>query len=401
MVPPGSAEWTRPWVQMKYFSFNPVVYPNMVAALSRDIPAGGLVNVYDRDGQPFGMGLWNAKAKVPLRVLQHGTDPLTEADLDARLERAVKLRRDTLHLDGQTNAYRVVFSDGDGIPGLTVDRYADVLSIEVTTLAVWVRLRRWLAKMHEILGTTQQVIHVDPEIGNMEGMRRADVPEMDDPAPESVRILENGMTFQVNFTDGHKTGFFCDQRDNRKRFGELAKGKRVLDLCCYTGGFSLAAKLIGQCDDVTAVDLDEKAIEVAKTNANINRTRLDLTHCDAFTWGRTMIGNARTWDAVVLDPPKFLHTREGEDAEKGAEQVFRHERHRHSARRARRSVRDLLLLRPAQRRGVRGNRLPCRASQQAEATDHRPHRRRHGPPGHVELPGRPLFEGDLGDRGVT
>jgi len=136
-----------------------------------------------------------------------------------------------------------VFSDGDGIPGLTVDRYAEVLSIEVTTLAVWVRLRRWLPTMHAALGTTQHLIHVDPEIGNMEGMRRADVPEIDDPAPESVRITENGMQFHVGFADGHKTGFFCDQRDNRKRFGELAAGKTVLDLCCYTGGFSLAAKL--------------------------------------------------------------------------------------------------------------------------------------------------------------
>ncbi len=307
---------------MKYFSFNPVVYPNMIAAMSRNIGAGDLVNVYDRDGQPFGVGLWNAKAKVPLRVLQHGADPLTEADLDLRLERALKLRRDTLHLDGYTNAYRVVFSDGDGIPGLTVDRYAEVLSIEVTTLAVWVRLRRWLPTMHAALGTTQHLIHVDPEIGNMEGMRRADVPEIDDPAPESVRIMENGMQFHVGFADGHKTGFFCDQRDNRKRFGELAAGKTVLDMCCYTGGFSLAAKLIGKCDDVTAVDLDEKAIEVAKTNANINRTRLDLTHCDAFTWGRTMIGNARTWQAVVLDPPKFMHSREGEDAEKGRNKYF-------------------------------------------------------------------------------
>lgn len=320
--PPGSESWVQPWAQMKYFSYNPAVYPNMVSAVSRDAQAGDLINVYDKEGQPFGTGFFNPKAKIPLRLLQHGVEPLTEDDLDARLERALRLRLDVLKLGAHTDAYRLIFSDGDGIAGLTVDRYADTLSIEVTTLAVWRRLRRWLPKMHALAGTTQHVINVDPDIAQMEGMRRAEVPEADDPGPESVQITEHGVRYHVNFVDGHKTGFFCDQRDNRLRFGQLAAGKRVLDLCCYTGGFALAAKLIGKCDDVIGVDLDEKSIEQAKQNANLNRTRIHWTQSDAFSWCRDMIANGRQWEAVVLDPPKFLFAREGEDAEKGRNKYY-------------------------------------------------------------------------------
>lgn len=320
----GSDQWLQPWAQMKYFSFNPAVYPNMISALSRDAAAGDLINVYDKEGQPFGTGFFNPKAKVPLRVLQHGPEPLTEADLDARLERAVLLRRDVLKLDAVSDAYRVIFSDGDGLAGLTVDRYADTLSIDVTTLGVWRRLRRWLPRMHELLGTTQHVIQVDPDIAQMEGIRFGDVPEVDDPKPEAVRILEHGVRYNVDFKDGHKTGFFCDQRDNRLRFGQLAAGRRVLDLCCYTGGFALAAKLVGKCEDVTGVDLDEKSIEMARKNANLNHTRLSLTHSDAFTWARQMVLNGEQWDAVVVDPPKFLFTRDPEDenSQKGRNKYF-------------------------------------------------------------------------------
>jgi 23S rRNA (cytosine1962-C5)-methyltransferase len=310
---------------MKYFSYHPVVYPNMISAMSPDAHqlTGELTNVYDREGQPFGVGFLNPRAKVPLRVLQHGEGSLDEEALDARLASAIALRTQVLKLDAFTNAYRVVNSDGDGLPGLMVDRYADTLSIEVSNLATWRRLRRWLKLLHAALGTTQHVIEVDPEIARMEGMRVADVPEYDDPKPESVRITEHGIRYGVNFVDGHKTGFFCDQRENRLRFGQWVKGcQSVLDLCSYTGGFSLAAKLVGGCEEVQAVDLDEKAIEQARLNANMNQTRLSLTHVDAFAWGRTTAASGKQYDAVVLDPPKLLHTRDDEEEGKKARNKY-------------------------------------------------------------------------------
>ncbi len=307
---------------MKYFSYNPAVYPNMITAVSPDAGAGDLVHVYDKEGQPFGTGFFNPKARVPLRVLEHHLPDFNEDSLDARVDAALALRLQTLDLNKTTDAWRAIHSDGDGLSGLVVDRYADVLSIEVTTLGIWRRLRRWLPKLHEALGTTQHVIHVDPDIARIEAIRRADVPEADAPAPRGVRIREHGVRYQVNFEDGHKTGFFCDQRENRLRFGHMARGRSVLDLCTYTGGFALAAKVLGGCEDVTGVDLDEKAIAQAKKNADLNQTRIDLIHGDTFTWGRQMHQNGKTWDAVVLDPPKLMFSRDPEEGQLGANKYY-------------------------------------------------------------------------------
>ncbi|MBE7495658.1 MAG: class I SAM-dependent rRNA methyltransferase [Verrucomicrobiaceae bacterium] len=319
---PGSEHWRAPWAQMKYFSFNPAVYPNMLTAVSPDAGPGDLVHVYDKEGQRFGTGFYNPKARVPLRVLDHHSENFDEAALDARLEAALDLRLQTLRLNEVSDAWRVIHSDGDGLSGLVVDRYADVLSIEVTTLGIWRRLRRWLPRLHERLGTTEQVIQVDPDIARIEGIRRADVPEADAPAPRSVRVREHGVRYQVSFEDGHKTGFFCDQRENRLRFAHLARGRRVLDLCCYTGGFALAAKVLGGCEDVTGVDLDEKAVAQAKKNADLNQVRLEWKHGDTFTWGRQMQQNGETWDAVVLDPPKLVFSREPEEGQLGRNKYY-------------------------------------------------------------------------------
>ena len=284
----------------------------MVGAASPDASPGDLVNVYDREGLPFGKGYYNERAKVPLRVLHHGTAPFGENDLDERVRSAIALRKDRLRLDGTGNAYRVIHSDGDGLSGLVVDLYADTLSIEVTTLGAWRRLSRWLPILHEGLGTSQHVIQVDPGVGRFEGIRLSEVPEASAPRPGSVRIVENDIRYSVNFKSGHKTGFFCDQRDNRALLGKLARG-RMLDLCCYTGGFSLSARLKAGCEDVTGVDLDEEAIEQAKANANLNQTRIKWIHADAFTWARQMIQNGDQWDTVVLDPPKLIHSRQNQE----------------------------------------------------------------------------------------
>lgn len=312
---PGSEHWRAPWAQMKYFSFNPAVYPNMLTAVSPDAGPGDLVHVYDKEGQRFGTGFYNPKARVPLRVLDHHSENFDEAALDARLEAALDLRLQTLRLNEVSDAWRVIHSDGDGLSGLVVDRYADVLSIEVTTLGIWRRLRRWLPRLHERLGTTEQVIQVDPDIARIEGIRRADVPEADAPAPRSVRVREHGVRYQVSFEDGHKTGFFCDQRDNRLKFARLCGGATVLDLCCYTGGFGLCAKHIGQAREVTSVDLDEHAVAILRQNQNLNQMRYDAVHADVFPYLRQMIANGRHYDCVVLDPPKLaISRREIDDA---------------------------------------------------------------------------------------
>jgi len=305
------ASWPAPWVQMKYYTYAPAVYPRMIAAASPGIRPGELVSVYDRNGSRFGTGFHNARARVPLRMIYHGPDEISEDHMLRALDRAVVLRRDVLKLDAVSEAWRVVSSDGDYLSGLTVDRYADVLCVEVHSLGVWQRLEEWLPRLHELAGTKRQIVRVDPEIARIEGIR---VPPAAEDEPRTVRVREHGIRYEVNFAEGHKTGFFCDQRDNRRRLAALVAGQRVLDLCCYTGGFALNAKLTGQAAEVTAVDLDEKAIEQAKRNANLNQCRsIDWVHTDAFTYARTMIRNGAQWDTVVLDPPKLVHSRDMED----------------------------------------------------------------------------------------
>ncbi len=308
-LPDGSDNWPSPWVQLKYFSNHPTIYPAMIGSASPDAKPGDLVSVFDKAGQPFGAGLWNPLARVPLRMMHHGAEPFDETGLQDSIARAVALRMDTLALPEATDSFRVVHSDGDVLSGLVVDKFADVLSVEVHSLGIHQRLPQWLPRLHERLGTRREIVQVDEHIARIEDIR----PRKPETAPpRSVRIREHGVRYEVNFEDGHKTGFFCDQRDNRVKLARLVRGARVLDMCCYTGGFALAAKVLGQAQEVTGVDLDEKAIAQARRNANLNQTRVDWVHCDAFSFARQMQRNGTRWPVVVLDPPKFILSRDDE-----------------------------------------------------------------------------------------
>jgi 23S rRNA (cytosine1962-C5)-methyltransferase len=311
---PDRTAWSRPWAQLKFVTFQPHIFPRMLGGVSPDAKAGDLVAVYDKLGQRIGAGLYNPRAKIPLRVVSHSAEPVGEDYFEAALRRAVMLRRGWLKLDEQTDAWRAVNSDGDGLSGLTVDRYDDVLFCDVTSLGVFQRLPQWLPLLHELCNTKHTHVHVDHDLGSLEGIKPSLMKEVTATAPVKVRIREHGVRYEVDFAEGHKTGFFCDQRDNRLRFSKLVKEARVLDLCCYTGGFSLAATVLGGAADATGVDLDEAAVAQARRNQNLNQVppaKLHWVHADAFAYARQMQQNGQTWDAVVLDPPKFVLTREG------------------------------------------------------------------------------------------
>jgi 23S rRNA (cytosine1962-C5)-methyltransferase len=299
------SQWSRPWAQLKFVTFQPHIFPRMLGEVSPDAQAGDLVAVYDRNGQRLGAGLFNPRAKIPLRVVCHTAEPVGE---------------ETLQLDATTDAYRLVNSDGDGLGGLTIDRYGEVLFCDVYSLGMFQRLPRWLPLLHEWAGTKHAQIEVDHDLGSLEGIKPSLMKEVTAAAPDKVRIREHGVRYEVDFATGHKTGFFCDQRENRRRFATMVQGARVLDLCCYTGGFALAATVGGGAADATGVDLDEKAIAQARRNQGLNQVppaRLRWVHADAFAYARQMQQNGERWDAVVLDPPKFVLTREPAGAAEG------------------------------------------------------------------------------------
>jgi 23S rRNA (cytosine1962-C5)-methyltransferase len=193
---------------------------------------------------------------------------------------------------------------------LVIDKFSDVLSIECHSFGMAQRLPGWLPRLHEKLGTTRVVFEVDPKVARLEGISPKAIPS---DTLRSVRIREHGVRYEVDFETGHKTGFFCDQRENRRRLARHTRDKRVLDLCCYTGGFALASKILGSAAEVTGVDLDEKAIALAKSNMNLNQTRATWVQCDAFSYARQVQQNGETWDVVVLDPPKFILSRDDEE----------------------------------------------------------------------------------------
>ena len=147
-------------------------------------------------------------------------------------------------------------------------------------------------------------------IARLLALRIAQAQHANAAAPRTVKIREHGVRYEVNFEEGHKTGFFCDQRENRRGIARFTKDARVLDLCCYTGGFSLNAKLAGDAAEVPRVDLDEVALAQDRRNANLNQARLKFVHADAFAYARQMQQNGEKWDVVVLDPPKFIFTRD-------------------------------------------------------------------------------------------
>ncbi len=319
--PPGAQS---PWLLLRSASSHPFIYKKMVRQADPAARPGDVVNIYDKAGRYFGRGLYNPRSQIVARLLTIADEPIDSAFWQRRFAQAVALRRDVLKLDAVTDAYRLVHAEGDSLGSLVVERYADYLVFEVFSLGMFQRYAELAHIMGDVLGpptsldrpdkaspTWRLALRAGVRIEKLEGFRLPPPPR--DAGPTRVTVREHGVRYWVDVKEGHKTGFFCDQRDNRLKFGRLCRDASVLDLCCYTGGFSLCARLLGPARDVTAVDLDEDAIAVARENANLNQARIDFVYADAFTFIRQMLANGRQFDAVVLDPPKLANYREEYD----------------------------------------------------------------------------------------
>lgn len=270
-----------------------------------DLAAGSLVEVRSPDGRFAARAFYHPENTVALRVLSE--DPGEDVDAGfflKRLARAKSLRDATLR-PGPDDSYRLVHAEADGLPGLVVDKFRDVLLVE-PYVAGWLYEMDEIARaLKELFPDCRPAVRADDNAEAKEGVSFARL-EKKYPPPDSVDISENGIHYRVDFRTGHKTGFFLDQRDNRARAAGLAKGRDVLDLCSYTGGFALSAWK-GGAEKVTAVDLDEKALAAAKANMRLNGAegKIDLVHRDVFDDLRERAASGRRHDLVVLDPPKL------------------------------------------------------------------------------------------------
>jgi len=289
---------------------HPFVRKGLVARRPRGLPGQALVTVRTPEGSILGDGFWNERSDIALRRLTAGDVRFDAEALERSVDRAVTLRESIPGLTSESDAWRVVHAEGDELSGLVVDRFGDALVLELHS-AGWVPLIDAVTgALHRRLGTRHHKVVLSERTARLEGIDALD--RSSPGCSRRLRVTEHGVRFAVELAGGHKTGFFCDQRDNRRRFAAQTEGADVLDLCCNSGGFSLAAAVRGRPASVTAVDLDEDALELARRNANLNQVRVSLVHADAFDWLRQMGRGDRRFDAIVVDPPKFIPTRRDE-----------------------------------------------------------------------------------------
>jgi 23S rRNA (cytosine1962-C5)-methyltransferase len=268
---------------------------------------GDTVEVRDASGKALALAAYSPKSQIRARVWTF--DPAEAVDAGffrGRIQKALALR-EALPAAKHTNALRLVNGESDGLPGLVVDRYADVLVAQFLAAGV----ERWrdpiLDSLIEISGCEAIFERSDAEVRKLEGLEPRVGFARGNRNAARCPIIEYGLNFRVDVEQGQKTGFFLDQRENRQRVRALAAGREVLDGFSYTGGFSIAA-LAGGAKRVTAIESSAPALEVAKENLAANpldASRVEFVQADVFAHLRKLRDSAARFDLIVLDPPKF------------------------------------------------------------------------------------------------
>ena len=261
---------------------HPWVFAEAVGRIDGRPASGDLVEVQDYRGRFIGYGYYspNSKIRVKLFCWTKG-EAIGRASWRERLEQALSIRRDVLGMTDGRAACRLVNSEGDCAPGLTVDRYADFLVVEFGTPGMAERAEMFADVLTELTGAAGIYERAGADAARFEGFTRKPGVLAGDEPPEFVEIEEGRARFLVDVRGGHKTGFYLDQRENRLRAAGFAKGRRVLDAFCYTGGFAVQAAVAG-AESVMAVDSSAEALETARKNAEVNGVDVEFVRGNAF-----------------------------------------------------------------------------------------------------------------------
>lgn len=298
-----------PKIWLSHAPAGPNAYRRMIAKTDRNAKQGDLVAVYDKNGRLYGVAIYNPKSQISVRILtrENLAEFTIEKYLDEKITRAVELRRDILKIFETSNAFRLIHDYADGLPGLTADYYNDNIVLEFYSIGMYRLADKIEAAFRRHFPNAKFHHRATAHTQEMEGFNLPEQPDLGKGI--RTKITENGVLFEVNLRAGFKTGFFCDQRDNRVFAASFAKDKTVLDLCSYTGGFGIYAAKAG-AKAVTCVELDQGASAQCKRNANINQVRVDCVCGDAFMYMRQMIANKKQYDMVILDPYKLIASRD-------------------------------------------------------------------------------------------
>lgn len=269
--------------------------------------------LFSHNGDFLAVGTLHDGIRFPFRVFSLEDEPLGVDFFRRRVQEALARRAG---LTPDTNARRVVFAEADGLPGLIVDQYDDVLAVQVRQMGVERLKTAWMEAIVDVLKPRAIMERSDMESRRDEGLEPLSQPLMGD-VPETVEIVESGLKFLVPIQEGLKTGFYLDQRETRRQFAaEVTPGMRVLDAFCYTGAFSLYAARAGA--KVIGVDLAEGAVEMARANAELNGLDVRFDLANAFDWLVDSAKMGQAFDAIILDPPAISKTRDRRDSLKWA-----------------------------------------------------------------------------------
>jgi 23S rRNA (cytosine1962-C5)-methyltransferase len=289
-----------------FFGMHPWVYAGAIDAIEGEPKDGDVVDLVSHAGNFVARGLYNSNSKIRARLYTWDAQQTLDTDFFRRqLQSAIRLRRDMLRLTG---ACRLVFSEADGLSGLAVDQFENWLVVQFTSLALALRREMFADLLTELVQPAGIYLRTERGIGQLEGLDLHDGPLRGD-APGLLTIEEHGLRLQVNLTEGQKTGYYLDQRDNRQVVARLAVGRRMLDAFCYSGGFGLHAARAGAAA-VLGIDGSEAALQLAHANAELNAlTNIAFEKADVFDRLDQLVAAQERFGVIVLDPPKFARSK--------------------------------------------------------------------------------------------
>jgi 23S rRNA (cytosine1962-C5)-methyltransferase len=294
----------KPGFAKPLWAGNPFVYPRALEPQKREPELGECVTVSDADGTPIGFGVYNPNSLYRVRILAWAHEKLSNLDevIRHRLNAARNMR--AMFIDpAQTTAYRLLNSEGDGLSGVTIDMYDRVAMVAISAGWAVVHIETLKNACQSIFPDHTFMIRFQSKPLSQEGM--TSLPKLEQHMPV-VTVTENNVKYEIDFSTAQKTGFYCDQRDTRLLVRQFAKGRRVLDTFCYTGGFSLNAAL-GGAEKVLGIDSSEHAIQCAQKNAQLNTLdNVQFEENDALKAIQAHEG----YDFIILDPPKLAPSRQ-------------------------------------------------------------------------------------------
>lgn len=293
-----------------FSSRHPWVLDKTVERVEGEVADGDEVDLVTHRGKFVARGIFNSRSRIRVRLYAwHRGESLDDAFWRRRLEAAIALRS-LVGYDDPQGAARLVFSEGDGLSGLIVDRYADYLAVQVTALGIARRLPQIVPILVELTRPRGIVLRSEKGMNQAEGIELRDGVFWGEPPTAPLLIVENGMKWHIDLLEGQKTGYYLDQRENRRAAAALFARRRVLDMFCYAGGFSLAASVLGNASEVLGYDSSQKAVELARANAQLNGVKnVRFEMGEAFEVLKSLAAAGERFGAVILDPPKFVRTR--------------------------------------------------------------------------------------------